>query len=228
MSCYLLVADVLGFSSIVSNLEQVDLGDRIDTWTNLVKQVKTDAGIDEVQLLSDTLFVREEDSPIGLQRLLRFAQSMLERGLEHSFPIRGAISRGDVLWGKLISGKPVIEAHQVERSLDWIGVACAPNMSGVESLWSWELVCCYPAPKKAGTIQLVPVVVWNVPDHCDLMKKLTGGGLYNAGDKIPFEHHSKVEHTMLFAKYLDHARGRKWEPKVFTPKSPTHFISELK
>ena len=228
MSCYLLVADVLGFSKIVSNLQHGELNERIPTWIGLAEDIKTKSRIGKMQLISDTLFVQEEDSREGLERLLRFSRSLLERGIEQSFPIRGAITHGEVTWGALTYGKPVIEAHRIERSLDWIGIACSPHLPGAEALWSWELLCAYPAPKKAGIVQLGPVVVWNVPEPDELQEKSIGGGLYKRGDNIPWAHSSKLERTTLFATYVHHAHQLNWDPRKFAYKSPTHFIGTLK
>ena len=66
MSSYLLVADVLGFSSIVSNLNHDELDERIPTWIGLTEDIKRATGIKDMQLISDTLFVREADSRDGL------------------------------------------------------------------------------------------------------------------------------------------------------------------
>ena len=228
MNCYLLVADVLGFSNIVSNLQHGELNERISTWIDLAKDIKSKSGVEKIQLISDTLFVQEEGSREGLERLLRFSRSLLERGIEHSFPIRGAITHGEVTWSDLTYGKPVIEAHHIERSLDWIGIACSPRLPGAEALWSWELLCVYPAPKKAGIVQLVPVVVWSVPEPDELQKKFIGGGLKKAGDEIPWKHWAKVERTTLFATYVHHAHQLNWAPGKFTYKTPAHFIGALK
>lgn len=124
MANYFLAVDLLGFSNMVSNLGQNKLDGRIGDWTGLVEKVKTDAGVNDLQLISDTVFVREEDSEDGLQRIIRFARSLLEKSLDRSLPIRGAITHGAVAWGKLTYGKPVIEAHKLETSQDWIGIAC--------------------------------------------------------------------------------------------------------
>ena len=127
-------------------------------------------------------------------------------------------------WGDLTYGKPVIEAHQIERSLDWIGIACSPGLPGADALYSWDRLCVYLAPKKAGIVQLGAVVVWNVPEPDELLKKSIGGGLYKGGEKLPWEHLYKVERTALFAMYVHHARRLNWDPKVFPGKSLTHFI----
>ncbi len=178
VNSYFLIADVLGFSSIVTNLKNDELNARIHAWIGLAEETKSKTGVNDMQLISDTLFVREDDSNDGLGRLLRFAQLLLEGGIERSFPIRGAITHGCVTWGKLTYGKPVIDAHRLEEALDWIGIACSPNLPHIESFWSWDLVCVYPVPKKNGYIQLLPVVVWSIPEPDTLVTKSGGPGMY--------------------------------------------------
>ena len=125
---YFLLLDLLGFSRIVSNLNPQELTQRMGgDWVNLIGRTAADLHVNDIQLLSDTLFAREHDSNDGLDRLLRFARALLEGGIQESLPIRGAITYGDVTWGPLIYGKPVIEAHGLEKSQNWIGISCAPK-----------------------------------------------------------------------------------------------------
>ena len=203
MKSYLLVADVLGFSNIVSNTPHDSLSERIETWIRLVEEVKHETDIDEMQLISDTIFAREADSDDGLERLLRFSKSLLERGVEKSFFIRGAITHGEVSWGKLIYGDAVIKAVELERSLDWIGIACKPLL---KVPWSWELVCEYLPPQKSATLQTLPVIVWDMPLPDALFNKWTGGGALRDGEFIPWESYSKLRNTIDFFTYIRRAK----------------------
>ena len=110
---------------------------RVGDWVDLVRTTKLQLGITDTQLISDTLFVKEEDSEDGLERLLRFAQVLLKKGIQMSFPIRGGIVHGNVAWGELTYGEAVIQAHKIERSLDWIGIACSPRIPRIDKFWSW-------------------------------------------------------------------------------------------
>lgn len=82
---YFIAADILGFSQMVANLSADKQDERIADWIEIVEATKQQAGIGEVQLISDTLFVREEDSDAGLARLLKFAQHLLEQGVKNLF-----------------------------------------------------------------------------------------------------------------------------------------------
>ena len=186
MNSYLLVADVLGFSNIVSNLSHDILSDRMNTWVGLVQEVGVETGIENIQLASDTLFAQEEDSQDGVMRLFRFSKILLERGIEEYFPIRGAITYGDVSWEKeMIYGKAVVKAHRLERSLDWIGIACGqlPQIP-----WSWDLACTYPAPQKTGIAETIPAIIWNIPNENDLFNLSSGKGIMKGDDdKVRWE-----------------------------------------
>ena len=66
--CYFMVIDILGFSQITKNLEGDELAQRMIDWVNLVETTAVEVGVNERQLISDTLFVREKDSVDGLKR----------------------------------------------------------------------------------------------------------------------------------------------------------------
>ena len=227
MRCYFLVLDLLGFLSLVSNLHPNELHQRIENWVDLVERVMNDNGVTDIQLISDTVFVKEQDSSEGLERLLGFARALLEHGIQQSFPIRGAITHGDVYWGRLTFGKPVIEAHRLEMSLDWIGISCAAHLPRLESFWSWDRVVVYPVPHKTGSILLAPAVVWNIPDLQDLVAKTISNGLYEPGEAIPWEWQSKIYNTLLFSKYLHRGATSGADAQRFGYSTPTHFLDEL-
>ena len=213
MNSHILVADVLGFSRLVNNLDHKQLDERLSVWVNLIENIGSETKIQKFQLISDTLFVREEDSMDGFERLLRFGRALLERGLANYFPIRGAISKGDLTWGTLTYGKALIRGHELERQQDWIGIACETNLANVP--WSWDLVCCYPVPKKTGSILLAPAVVWNIPERDNLIKQCTGEGLLKRGDHFFWELHSKLANTLTFSKYVQNAKRHGSEPAKY-------------
>ena len=227
VSCYVMVADILGFSKMIENLSNDEQARRVFDWIKLVETTTLKSGIKEIQLISDTLFVREEDSIDGLTRLLRFAQLLLECGVEESFPLRGAIVHGDAAWGKLTYGKAVIQAHQIERSLDWLGIACAPNLPRVDSMWAWDVVAVYPVPRKEGQTRLLPAVSWKVPATEELVRKVSGTGLMANGDIYGWKEISKVERTIQFGLYLKIGEAIRLDPKHYRYWFPMHFFEEF-
>ncbi len=225
--CYLMVADILGFSRMITNLTDSEKSERISEWVDLVKTTQCLVGIKDAQLVSDTLFVREEDSEDGLARLLRFAQVLLQKGLQDSFPIRGAIAHGNVAWGELTYGTAVIQAHEIERSLDWIGVACSSRIPRIAKFWSWDLVVLYPQPEKSGPTHLIPAIAWDVPRSRELTAKAIDVRLYRLGDRIPKQVLSKIEHTVQFGIYLRSGKRLGLNPSRFGPLSAMEFLESL-
>ena len=225
MMSYFFAADLLGFSSIVSNLGQDELDKRINVWTDLVQKVKCEAGINDLQLISDTLFMQEQDSRDGLQRTMRFARSLLGKSLHRALPIRGAITYGDVTWGSLTYGKPVIEAHSLEGSQDWIGIACSPKLPRIDCFWDWNCVVVYPVPRKYGPILLSPVLVWDTPSIDVLVSKTTAEGLYKKGDPLPWEWQLKLMHTTLFSQYVEWGSSTGLSPAHYYGTTPGHFLA---
>ena len=220
---YFLAADLLEFLSIVTNLSGPALDKRIGDWGNLVQRIRLVAPAVEIQLLSYTLFVREE----GLRRLLSFSRMLLEDGISHALPVRGAIRFGPVEWGELTYGKAVIEAHRLETGQDWIGVACMPKLPHLERLWDWARVVVCPVPMKSGAIRLHPPVAWTVPATDELCKQTLVDALFVAGDVIPWEWQRKISHTAAFGRYLRHAELAGATPESYGHGSPATELIDL-
>lgn len=216
MKSYLLLADVLGFSNIILNSPPDKLPGRIEDWIEIVKKTKRDTDIERIQLISDTLFAQEVDSKDGLERLFRFSKLLLERGMENSFPIRGAITHGEVSWDEdLIYGEAVVEAHRLERSLDWIGISCG-DLPDVP--WSWDLACCYLVPQKGNEKAKFSVAIpWTTHEKetSEFRGKWASGGLLKNREDITWAIYSKLFNTLLFEKYVRQCMEENLEPNDF-------------
>lgn len=224
---FFMVVDMLGFSQMIENLSGDEQTKRIMDWIELVEASRLKTAVNEIQLISDTLFAREEDSVDGLARLLTLAQLLLERGIGRSFPLRGAVVHGDVAWGTLTYGDAVIKAHQIERSLDWIGIACAPGLPGLDEMWDWDLVTAYPVPKKSGKTQIMPAISWKVPTANELLHNVLGNGLIAEKEAVGWEIVSKVERTIQFGIHLRIGKAHGWDPKYYRGWFPMHSIEQL-
>ena len=226
--CYFMVIDILGFSQITKNLKGDKLAERMVDWVNLVETTAVEVGVKATQLISDTLFVREKDSVDGLKRLLRFARLMLERGLDKHFPLRGSIVHGDAAWGSLPYGAAVTKAHKREQSLEWVGIACEPTLPRIDQIRDWEVVAVYPVPTKEGPVELVPAVVWNVPESTELFQGAIAGGLTVAGEKLHWNTANKWERTVQFGIYLRATKSVGLDPRNWHGSlGPMHFIEKL-
>ena len=212
MAGHFLVADVLGFSNLVENLDHRDLDKRLENWINLVETTANLAHLSFIQTVSDTVFAQADDSEDGLTSLLLFSRLLLEHGIENNFPIRGAISKGNVTWGKTIYGDAVISALKLEKSQDWIGISCDADL---EVPWSWVLVCTYPVPKKSGAFLLAPSVIWNVPQPEILLNKCCGEGFFKDGEILQWELFSKLKNTLEFASYVNKAKQKSLHPSKY-------------
>ena len=225
--CYFMVVDILGFSEIINNLDGEDQSQRIADWLSLVETTQHETNVKQTQLISDTLFVREEDSIEGLSRLLRFAQLLLERGLEMNFPLRGSIVHGDAAWGHLTYGKAVMDAHTMERSLDWIGIACSPDLPDLNGLWGWDTVVRYPVPRKVGDLEILGAVTWEVPELPQLFLLATDSGLVDEDENASWGVVAKLERTNQFGTYLRIGRLAGTNPGLSPGYFPMQIIDPL-
>jgi len=144
-SGYFLISDILGFPKIVASSTEEDASARVQSWVELAERAGADAGITAMQLISDTLFASAPDTSEGLGELVRYSKMLSERGLECSLPIRGGVSHGQYEWGSLTYGKAVLSAHRIESSLEWVGIACEPELPHVADHWGFDSLVCYPA-----------------------------------------------------------------------------------
>lgn len=209
---YFLIADLLGFSQIVNNTPPRNLNSRVTQWTNLIEETTRNLDIDRYQLMSDTLFAATDSSARSLKCLVKCARQILEKGLDMSLPVRGAISHGQYEWGKLIYGKAVIEANQLEKSQEWVGFACCNNLPHLDESWGPESLICYPVPFKTGPIRLHPAVAWDIPPFDQLTRHLTSKGLTSGGKAVPWELGAKITNTVHFSIYLRMVRTAGADP----------------
>ncbi|MFI3164476.1 MAG: hypothetical protein R3Y65_08580 [Bacillota bacterium] len=155
---YILIADILGFSNLISNNEHADK--ILDKWVSSITKIKNDV---EITLLSDTIFAVSD----SLSKVIKYANAILEIGAKDAIPIRGAITHGEVANNKLIYGKAVIMAHKLEMNQNWMGIMidneAIPEQYCKQHVNS-GLVLKYLVPVKEGKDIISYVVNWNVRD----------------------------------------------------------------
>jgi hypothetical protein len=201
MTGYFFIADLLGFGSVVRNSTDSELVTRINSWTGLVESLAKKNAIENIQLISDTIFASTDSSSEGLKKLILFSRALLNDGVPQSFAIRGAIVHGEYNWGRLTYGKAVIAAHELETNQNWIGVSCEEGLPHMDDHWGFESLLAYPTPQKNGPIMIRPVVDWDIPSTKELTSFLCRGGLTRAGEIIPWTLGEKLNNTMLFSIY---------------------------
>jgi hypothetical protein len=200
MYCY--VGDLLGFSNIILNLPPEEYAIRVADWIQLCKDGVQECGLEKhYQLISDTIFVGAEDNIDGLENLLDFSKQILNSGIKEAFPLRGAISFGEVTWDNEITfGKAIVNAYNLANDQDWIGTCCEHNLPRIEDLWDFGRVFVYPAPMKSEKKLIFrPVISWDVPEYRDLRDKTVIKGLA-IGD-MDWKYASRIQHTVMFSLY---------------------------
>ncbi len=203
MQGYFLLADILGFKNIIENIPEDNLSTRIDEWISLVKTAVDKYSIKRYSLLSDTLFVSVPSSVDGLESIILMSKYLLEEGLLRSIPLRGAITHGSFEWGHFVYGKAVIDAHNIEKNQNWIGITCSTDIP-LESLhWGEKKLICYSPLMKTGLLIFHPVVSWDIPTYSDLCNLLAKKGLVPKGNncKVSYEWIERINNTIIFRMY---------------------------
>jgi hypothetical protein len=132
---YVAVIDVLGFSEL--SLEKDRIIDFITRFYNLLVEVNNKYKKLQFILASDTIFIATEDDYEESFRDITYACSyLLFKYIRWEFPIKGCISYGDyIIYNGLfhkkvvpttIYGRPIIDAHNYENDLNWIGIMISP------------------------------------------------------------------------------------------------------
>lgn len=227
---FVLVADLLGFGSMVSNLTARGAGvldERIAEWTRLVETAAHQTGVSQFRLMSDTVFAAVGSSGEDFHRIVDFAQQLLTTGIQASFPIRGAIAGGSYVWGDLTYGDAIIRAHALEQRQNWIGVACDLDASPhLEGAWNPDRIVAYLVPMKSGHMQIMPAVAWKVPGTYDLGGLVAAGGLLREGEHLTWPVGEKLNNTAVFGIYLEQLRRRRLSGREFLGESTTHLIED--
>lgn len=133
---YVALIDVLGFSEL--SLEEGRIIDFISRFYNLIIEVNNRYKKNlKFILASDTIFIAtENDSEESFRDITSACSYLLFKYIRWEFPIKGCISYGDyiiydgLLHNKVVPptiyGKPIIDAHNYENDLNWIGIMISP------------------------------------------------------------------------------------------------------
>jgi hypothetical protein len=210
---YFFIADLLGFGKIVKNLSDEEMRARVQGWVDLVRSSMQAERIEQFQLISDTVFAATPSTSEGLGQLVGLGRRLLNDGIHKSLPLRGAIVHGTYTWGHdLIYGKAVIDAHMLEMSQNWIGIACEPNLPHSNDHRGFGKLIGYMPPKKRGPGMTQPVVDWDVPPIKTLTELVGQGGLLRDGEDYTWELLDKVNNTSSFAMYKHSVRVAEKDP----------------
>lgn len=228
--CY--VGDVLGYKNIMINLPLADQLTRIEAWKNLINDGIKKFDLSEHIIVSDAVYVCAENNKGSLQKLLEFSKYMLTEGIKRCFPIRGAITFGDVVLDEeknLVCGKAAANAYNLAEEQDWIGTCCEDNLPLVAHLWDFNLVFKYLAPMKREKVIPRPVISWNIPKYADLRRNTIGLGLTNESEDMEWFYANRIQNTIMLKWYLNGAMMKiiKANPSIFQADLPIEHIDKL-
>lgn len=225
MKGYFFIADLLGYANMVKNSNDNELDTRIISWVDLVTRSASSIGINNIQLISDTVFAAADDSTEDLRKLIEFSKCLLNEGVQKSLCIRGAITYGDYTWGEhIVYGKAVIGAHELESSQNWIGVSCEPQLPHASEHWRYGRLIAYPTPMKSGSIIIRPVVDWDIPTTACLYGLVCSEGLTRSGEHLSWPLAEKVNNTLEFSLYKSLLQKNGGDPEIFIGLSPISLI----
>jgi hypothetical protein len=153
--CWIVYFDALGFANKARNSNDSfklhHLKRTIDDYLNIAEEkVASINNTENIKskikyfVFSDTfLFYSTTEEIQDYPWLMSLATEFIEECFRHRFPMRGAISYGDITFrhnGRIIIGKAFVDAHYYAESQNWIGLVLTP--SATEELEKHEL---YPA-----------------------------------------------------------------------------------
>lgn len=129
---YVALLDILGFSERVAR--DAELGG-LDRYITTVLEETHDYRSLRVLLFSDTVLIYTLDDSLGAFQDVVEATSRLQYTLLiNEVPLRGAIAFGSFarseneVNGTVVAGRPIIEAHNYEAQLQWVGVILTPSV----------------------------------------------------------------------------------------------------
>jgi hypothetical protein len=126
---YVALLDVLGFAELVTRKSERQ---ELSWYINCASEACE--GIDAV-LFSDSIVLTHpaESKPAELRRVLTACSTVVGRLIASEIPVRGAVAYGTFYRfprqsSVFIAGRPIVEAYDLERRQDWLGVTLCPSV----------------------------------------------------------------------------------------------------
>ena len=214
--------DILGFKAKVENIPLDQLSQRYE---QITKQTDGEFSIKDGEIVSkqvccryifsDSIFlIAQEDTEQSFVDLFSYAWRMMQMFIAAGFPLRGAITYGDIYVNfekNIFLGKAISEAAVLEGQQDWIGavVDCAVidryrsvfEDDGVQGFIANTLIPIYDVPFKDGMRRKYSVINWrhNIISQ-DGIKALFKNEPYN--DAVQ----TKINNTLCFSKEIVDAK----------------------
>jgi len=141
---YVAIFDILGISSLTrtdQNRAIAMVRDFYDIVVNHVGKLaieivaSNEIIIDRIEkiLFSDTVIIFTKDnSEKDLYAIVTLCGELFGQSLHRCIPIRGGIAFGNLFYDNqtgIICGKPLVEAHELEKTSKWLGISVTENVA---------------------------------------------------------------------------------------------------
>jgi hypothetical protein len=187
---YIAFLDILGFRSIMNNLSTDELGDEMShiLQASILSAIKGDTvsvtnnpNLDvsssiKVYQFSDSIIIYSEDDNLDtLYELIKTLNLLLAQSAIRGFPLRGALTWGDLyVSGSIIVGDPLVRAYNLESRQEWSGVIVdcpievkAMNQMMNEKVVTKHIVTLKDEKNKNAMVEEERLVI-NWPQHCGI------------------------------------------------------------
>jgi hypothetical protein len=138
LECWVAHFDVLGFKSLLAHgsndfktiLSQIDIDEIIES-VNAMPPLHRERI--EYLFYADTFIFYSKSAQIqDYPSILSVAQRFIRKCISIKFPVRGAISFGELIFGhekKILMGKAFLESYEYGEDQNWLGLLLAPSAS---------------------------------------------------------------------------------------------------
>lgn len=223
---YMAFLDILGFKSIMSNLSTDELGDQMShiLQASILSAIKGDTvfvdnnpNLDvsssiKVCQFSDSIIIYTENDDIGtFNELIKTLNLLLAQSIIRGFPLRGALTWGDMyVNGSIIVGDPLVRASVLESRQEWSGIIvdCPIDTQTMIQMLDEKVIVEHEVTLKDENDSTALIsehrLVINWPQHCGI-KVVSADNLVNSmtrfsGNPKRQKEIDKIQRTVNFYK----------------------------
>ena len=133
---YVLYADIMGFKDRVMRTEHKDLEkDFEDLITDLADWFVPNKKAKKFKFsfFSDSILLVDENTKEGFNRISKAAAGLMQVSLEHKFPLKGVISKGNFTYNEekqLSFGQAIFDAYLLQEQVYYYGIVAHHSVEG--------------------------------------------------------------------------------------------------
>lgn len=246
--------DVLGFKNMINSYTASELGNKYKQATfNSLEKYKFNVDLSNElsffpelhknkedyclsYMFSDSIILTSHDArEESCLKLLIFVFKLTRAMIIQGFPLRGAVSFGDMFadaQSSVFVGQALTEAYELEMKQEWIGVTIHDNLVKAFpkifnnqkhlNLYCKFLFVKYPVPMKKGLIKDEYTVNWRF----NIISKEGTKKLFPTSKE--WSGQRKIENTLAYAKYIRERGFAYLQSKTDCPvEIRTFFVSDV-